>query len=111
MYINMDLFIPITYENFGILKPGDWIWDNKEIIRKVHGRSLSMDKPTITEPIGFRQIDILDLKDFGTYWNTKPFMLTNIDNRFSCDPRSWDYFEEGRFFMFKPKTGRLDDVG
>lgn len=103
MKINLSLFEPITSENIYALKPGDWIWDNKEIVRREHKRTLSVEKPTVEEPIGFRQIDILDLKYFGTLWNDKPFMLTDIDNRFSSDPRNWVRFEEGRFYMFKRK--------
>ena len=62
--------IPITRENIYMLNPGDWIWDDKPIERSEHERSLAPE--TITEPIGFRQIHILDLKDFGTIYNNKP---------------------------------------
>lgn len=103
MKIDLSLFEPITYDNIHLLQPGDWIWDNKDIVRWEHKRTLKIEKPNITEPIGFRQIDVLDLKDFGTLWNNKPFMLTDIDNRFSNDPRNWVYFEEDRFYMFKRK--------
>lgn len=92
--------IPITYENIYALKPGEWIWDDKLIDRREHKRSL--DNVTITEPIGFRQIHILDLKDFGTMWNTKPFMLSDIDR--GNGSHEWTYFEEGRFYMF-PRKG------
>lgn len=85
--------VPITYENINTLKPGDWIWDDKPIERKEHERSLNPE--TIYEPIGFRQIHILDIKDFGTIFNDKPFMLSDIHK----GGYRWVRFEEGRFYM------------
>ena len=87
--------IPITRENIYALKPGDWIWDDKPIERRKHERSLYPE--TVIEPIGFRQIHILDLEGFHS-WNSKPFMLSDID---SNHPGPWwVYFEDGRFYRF-----------
>lgn len=94
-----SLLEPITFENISSLKPGDWIWDNKEKARRAHVRSLGDER--ITEPIGFRQIHILDLDLFPTY-NSNPFMLSDIDNKIIVGP-TWVFFEEGRFFKFKKK--------
>ena len=89
--------VPITRENIYTLKAGDWIWDDKPIERREHRRSLSSE--TITEPIGFRQIHILDLDGFHS-WNSKPFMLSDIDSNHPSG-YSWTYFEENRFYMCK----------
>ena len=91
--------VPITRENIYTLKPGDWIWDDKLIERREHERSLRPE--TITEPIGFRQIHILDLDDFHR-WNSKPFMLSTIDDSYA-NSYTWVYFEENRFYMCATK--------
>ena len=88
--------IPITRENIYALKPGEWIWDDKLIERKVHRRSLGDE--TISEPIGFRQIHILDLDRFDSGWCTKPFMLSDIDNYTPGGP-IWVHFQQNRFYM------------
>lgn len=88
--------IPITRENIYALKPGEWIWDDKLIERKVHRRSLGNE--TISEPIGFRQIHILDLDSFAAGWNTKPFMLSDIDG-YNPVSHTWVRFENYRFYM------------
>lgn len=88
---------PITEENIGELKPGDWIWDNRIIIRKEHKRSMG-NYETIIEPVGFRQIDILDTDGLGR-WTWMPFMLSTID--YDTTRREWVYFSEGRFFRFR----------
>lgn len=90
--------VPITRENIYTLKPGDWIWDDKLIERREHKRSLYDEK--ITEPIGFRQIHILDFDGFHS-WNNKPFMLSDIDSDHSG--YRWVYFEENRFYMCAEK--------
>lgn len=90
----MNFLVPITLENLYSLQPGEWIWDNKQVKRRVHKRNLNGE--TIYEPAGFRQIDILDL-DLFPRWSSTPFMLSEIDSGRS----SWVYFEEGRFYMFK----------
>ena len=92
----MQFLTPITRENLCELQPGEWIWDNKMTERNVHERSLGNDM--ITEPIGFRQIDILDVDYFIS---GKPFMLSNSYSGYYGYGTSWTYFEEGRFFMFK----------
>ena len=91
--------VPITRENIYALRPGEWIWDDKMIERRKHERSLTPE--TTTEPIGFRQIHILDLKDFNTMFNNQPFMLSDIDGR-NPGPR-WVYFEDSRFYMIGRK--------
>ena len=73
----MQFLEPIIYENICELEPGEWIWDNCLVTRLVHERCL--DKKTTKEPIGFRQIDILDLAGFSVI-NTHPFMLSSIDD-------------------------------
>lgn len=105
--MNMDLFVPITFENIYALKPGEWIWDDKEVEKRVHRRTLGGE--TLMEPIGFRQIHVLDLKDFGTIFNSKPFMLSHYDhaNDWRHGGAHWEYFEEGRFYMFKSKQTRV----
>lgn len=90
--------VPITRENVYTLKPGDWIWDDKPITRRIHERTLGNE--TVTEPIGFRLIHILDLDGFHR-WNTKPFMLSDIDD--SHGGYRWIYFEENRFYMCAKK--------
>ena len=90
--------VPITRENIYTLKPGDWIWDDKAIERRVHNRTLGHE--TVTEPIGFRLIHILDLDGFHS-WNTKPFMLSQFDN--GHHGYVWVYFEENRFYMCSKK--------
>ena len=96
--MNMNLLELITTENIHELQPGEWIWDSKLIERREHARSLN--HKTITEPIGFRQIDILDLKVFQRFSWT-PFMLTNIDSSYPHRPHSWVYWENNRFYRFK----------
>lgn len=95
--IDMSLFETITRENVFELEPGEWIWDNSIITRHAHERYL--DERYIHEPVGFRQIDILNLDLFPT-WSSKPFMLSTIDR---YGEREWVYFEEGRFYRFKRK--------
>ena len=91
---------PITYENIHTLKPGEWIWDDKEVEKNVHRRSLGGE--TLFEPIGFRQIHILDLTHFGTF-NFQPFMLSHYDRVDDWRPgrAHWEYFEEGRFYKLE----------
>ena len=89
-----ELFVPITRDNIYQLEPGEWIWDSATISRRVHKQTLSDER--VTEPIGFRQVDILDLK-LWPRWSSTPFTLSNTDTGRSF----WTYFEEGRFFMFK----------
>lgn len=89
----LDILEPITEDNIRDLKPGDWIWDNQMIIRDEHRVSLLPNK--ISEPIGFRLIDILDIS--GLHWSGKPFMLSDIND----GGYHWEYFKPGRFFKFK----------
>lgn len=85
--VNREFLEPITSDNIGELNPGDWIWDDWDIFRL--GRK---------EAIGFRQIEVMNLRDFEV-WHNNPFLLSSIDN---TEP-SWAYFAEGRFFKFKEK--------
>jgi hypothetical protein len=94
--MNMTLFEPITRETLRELQPGEWIWDNKEEARRAHKRTIYNE--SVVEPIGFRQIHILDASN---YPYTQPFMLSSIDNIGFGSGNSWTYFEEGRFFRFK----------
>ena len=97
--MNLSLFEPITASNLKDLKPGDWIWDNKNVSRRKHQRSLNPNE-RIQEPIGFRLVHILDLEDYPQY-SSKPFMLTNIDD--GITGYSWVCFEEERFYKLKEK--------
>ena len=90
--------VPVTPENIFSLKPGGWIWDDKLTERRKHERSLDYD--SVVEPTGFRQIHILDLTNFGTIFNSKPFMLSTIDGYHKSE---WVAFEEKRFYMLKRK--------
>lgn len=91
----LDILEPITEENIHELKPGDWIWDNQEIIRDEHRASPWPNK--IIEPYGFRQVDILDVSHLR--WSGKPFKLSCAnDGSSGCE---WVYFRHDRFFKFK----------
>lgn len=90
----------ITKDNLNELNPGEWIWDDKIVERRPH--EVTLGGETIMEPIGFRQITILDL-DLYPRWSSKPFKLSDTEG-LGFDARSgWTYFEEGRFFMIKRK--------
>ena len=93
------ILTPITRDNIHVLKPGDWIWDDKMVERRVYKRSLRADK--IMEPIGFRQIYILDLTDFDSQLRNKPFMLSDIDSDYHT--HTWVNFEENRFYIAAEK--------
>lgn len=84
---------PITIDNLPNLKPGQWIWDNKPVVRGIHKRTLSDE--TITEPYGFRQIHIVDAEDIKT--SRLVFSLTNTVS----GGYKWEYFENGRYYKFK----------
>lgn len=91
-----DLFEPITYENIHELEPGEWIWDDKQTARREH--RMTLDPKSIVEPMGFRQIHILDFE------MSKPFMLSRFDGFHTG--YEWVFFEPGRFYKFKKKKGR-----
>lgn len=93
----IDLLEPITLENIYELKPGEWIWDNKYAIKRAHKRSLELE--TTIEPIGFRQIHVLDLKDFGPLFSNRPFMLSEC-HTLKFEP-VYPYFTKNRFYKFK----------
>ena len=109
----INLLEPITYENIKELSPGEWIWDNKQIEKLPHIRTLFEKLPhirtlsndsTIFEAAGFRQIHILDL--YCLRFSNKPFMLSLAANglRYQQFISEWVYFEEGRFYRFKRRT-------
>lgn len=93
----LNLLEPITYENIHELHPGEWIWDSKIYARRAHRKSIYIE--SVAEPIGFRQVHILDIQDFPAF-STKPFMLSSIDNIGFGRGTEWVYFEEGRFYKF-----------
>lgn len=102
----LELMEPITYENIHELKPGEWIWDNQNVIRSDHTRSL--EKADIIEPYGFRMIDVLDLRSLN-YYGGKPFMLSCVfDGHYHFDS-AWAYFETGRFYKFKSERGDISN--
>lgn len=94
--LNLDILEPITKDNLHELQPGEWIWDNLPIERGAHKKSMVYE--AITEPIGFRQIDILDFNLYPNY-SRHPFMLSTIDKFYNNT--EWAAFEEGRYFKFK----------
>ena len=102
----INLLEPITHENIKELSSGEWIWDNKQIEKWPHRRTLSSDN-TIFEAAGFRQIHILDL-DYLLFSN-KPFTLSLAANgvRYRQLISEWEYFEEGRFYRFKNSQGKI----
>lgn len=97
-----ELMEPITADNIHELKPGEWIWDNQDIGRREHRRTLNPE--TVVEKIGFRQIHILDL-DLYPRRSSKPFMLSSIE----VDGYKWEYFEYGRYYKFKKRGGSSMD--
>lgn len=100
----LDLMEPITPENLHELTPGEWIWDNETVSRRIHTRQLGDDR--VTEPIGFRQIHILDA-DENRYW-MQPFMLSTIDSR---DSHVWVHLIPNRFYKFKKEKETDELVG
>lgn len=96
-----DLLELITKENIYELQPGDWIWDNKLIERRAHKRTLSNE--TITEPIGFRQIHILDIDTRYGLVYSKPFMLSNNHDSW-YQGSNWEIFELNRYYKFKKEV-------
>ena len=90
----MKVLEPITAENLSELRPGEWIWDNNRVSKIAHKRSLKQEK--IFEPVGFRQIHILDLAEYPRFTD-KPFMLSDVYR----GKNTWERFVEGRFFKFK----------
>lgn len=99
---DMNLFEEITPENVMDLKPGEWIWDNELIKRDEH--RVCLNAKQIDEPIGFRLIRILNLKDAGGYY-TKPFFLSSIDHGTSD---FWTCLEPKRFYKFKKENSKND---
>lgn len=95
-----ELMEPITRDNIDQLQLGEWIWDNHIVERIEHGRTLTCD--TIHEPIGFRQVHILEDDPFLKNHSSRLFNLSDIDHR----NYRWVDFEEGRFYMFKRKESK-----
>ena len=93
----LNLLEPITHNNLQELHPGEWIWDSKIHARRAHKPSIYIE--SIAEPIGFRQIHILALKNYSSF-SSKPFMLSSIDNSGFGKGTEWVNFEEGRFYKF-----------
>lgn len=99
--INLALFEPITAETLKDLQPGEWIWDNADVYRGEH--KLTLNPYAVREPKGFRQIHIMDLKDFPSF-SSKPFMLSSVVGMYDKGGYVWTYFEENRFYRLKEKT-------
>ena len=93
----LNLLEPITRDNLKELHPGEWIWDDKDHARRAHKASIYNE--SVVEPIGFRQIHVLDLKNYPRF-SSKPFMLSSIDNIGFGRGDEWVYFEEKRFYKF-----------
>lgn len=94
----MELLEPITRDDICDLEEGEWIWDDKRYSRKLFGRHLDRGE-RISVPIGFRQIEILDL-DLYSRWSGKLFMLSGSEYR-NGGRSEWVHFEEGRFFRLR----------
>ena len=96
----VKLMEPITRYNIDQLELGEWIWDNLIVSKPNHGRKLGHEE--IQEPIGFRQVHILEDDSFLKRHSSKFFMLSDIDH----GGYRWVNFEEGRFYMFKKKENK-----
>ena len=88
---------PITYENIHELKEGDWIWDDKAVSKRAHGRHLHHGE--FMEAAGFRQIHILDIENFPRF-SVKPFYLSGCNGVRDF----WEYFEPERFYKFRTEV-------
>ena len=108
MIPSRDLFEPITVENVSDLRPGEWIWDDRIIRRRIHKRSLGEDYAY--EAIGFRQIHILDVGEYRNVYYKKPFMLSTIDDPYSRTNHEWVALEPNRFYKFKKEYLEEDEV-
>ena len=93
----LNLLEEITYENLRELHPGEWIWDSKLHARRAHKQSIYNE--SVVEPIGFRQVHVLQLRDYPMF-SDKPFMLSSIDNTGFGSGTNWVRFEQGRFYKF-----------
>ena len=92
---NPIVFELITLDNIRELQPGEWIWDSATIRRRAHKRSLWGD--TVEEPVGFRQIHIIDVDSIIP--RLKPFMLSNADEY--KGGYVWENFHDNRFYRFR----------
>ena len=90
----MKILEPITAENLNELRPGEWIWDRQLIVKNAHKRTMRVE--TIIEPVGFRQIHILNVDDYPRK-TTKPFLLSDSIQ----GGNFWTEFKEGIFFRIK----------
>lgn len=95
-----DFLEPITQDNIHELIPGEWIWDKALCERAEHKRTIFAKK--ILEPIGFRQIHILDIDRCSPLPYSKPWMLSTIDGYHG--PYAWEIYEYGRFYKFKKEA-------
>lgn len=91
----LEMMKPITRDNIDRLRLGEWIWDNHSIEKSKHGKKLGWDK--IQEPIGFRQVHIIEDDPFIRNHSSIVFMLSDTYR----GGYYWEYFEEGRFYMFR----------
>lgn len=96
----LDFLEPITPENISDIKPGEWIWDNTLCERKEHKRTIFAE--VISEPCGFRQVDILDIDRYRPLEYSKPWMLSTIDG--DHGHYVWEIYERGRFYKFKKEA-------
>lgn len=104
----MNVMEPITSDNLSELRPGEWIWDNKRVRKPAHENHRIYEDITYTyEPIGFRQIHLLELPGmYSKYTSGSPFKLTDNSSEHAY---RWVKFEENRFFKFK--WNMLDQLG
>lgn len=104
----MNVMEPITKDNIDDLRPGEWIWDNKRVKRPTHYLAMYPNtdgaKFGTYEPIGFRQIHILDVPAIATTRQIFKLSTNSAERAYT-----WEQFEENRFY--KLKWNLLEQLG
>lgn len=93
--INSGYLEPITRDMIEELEAGEWIWDDKLVVKREHRQCLWPED--IKEPYGFRQIHIIDNPNDRFWYYCPKLMLSDR----KCGYYKWVYFEAGRFYRFK----------
>lgn len=100
--INSGYLEPITRDMIEELEAGEWIWDDKLVVKREHRQCLRPED--IEEPYGFRQIHIIDIPN-DKFWYYCPKLMLS-DRRGGYE---WEYFEAGRYFRFKKEKEKNND--